>query len=561
MRLVGPGKGHHKAQAAAERVVQPGLQVGGQHGQALKRLQALQQVTHFDVGVAVVAVAPLAALAKQGVGLVKEQHRPAVFSRVEQLAQVLLRLANVLADHRRQVDAIQVQPQLVGQDFGRHSLAGAAFAAEQHRDAQPAAAAAESPGVVHGAAPFHLVGNVPQYVHAIGRQRDVVPGGARNDALRQQVQPRAGVVQAGLPGARLPVAGRHQRLPGDIGNAGQVEVELRGQLRGKRPGLRPGRLQRLAPRICLFGRRRLAHIQGDIRPAQLVQHVARVQQDGAVAAIQELAQALAVLIRPLVAIQLAGIHEQRQWQQHALALPQARKILQVARACRQEGDRHAIQLQPLPAGNRARHQLLADRVRANQLHHARAAGPQRRAGLFHQRLLRERQLAGRKTGLALCQHIGRQALIHLVQPFQQVDNALVGAQRGDGQRPVGQVGQFDQLPVTQRAVGREHIPTGALEDGQRQGEGGIGAGRVLVQLGIQTGQRGFKFHCGAQQQRFLFKGSESELAAELAQRGRQDDAIALIGRFAARRGLQAGLQPLAQPGQGCAERDIIRSSI
>ena len=94
--------------------VERALHVGGEDRQAAIGLHALQQVVDLDVGVAVVAVLDLAALAEQRVGLVEEQDRAAVLGGVEQAAQVLLGLADVLADHRRQIDAVEIEPQLVG---------------------------------------------------------------------------------------------------------------------------------------------------------------------------------------------------------------------------------------------------------------------------------------------------------------------------------------------------------------------------------------------------------------------------------------------------------------
>ena len=58
------------------------------------------------------AVLDLAALAKERVGLVKEQDGAARLGGVKDTPQVLFRLADVFADHGAQVDAVQIQPQL-----------------------------------------------------------------------------------------------------------------------------------------------------------------------------------------------------------------------------------------------------------------------------------------------------------------------------------------------------------------------------------------------------------------------------------------------------------------
>ena len=76
------------------------MQVRRQDRQAAVDLHPLQQVADLDVGVAVVAVLHLAALAEERVGLVEEQDRAAVLGGIEHPPQVLLGLADVLADDR-----------------------------------------------------------------------------------------------------------------------------------------------------------------------------------------------------------------------------------------------------------------------------------------------------------------------------------------------------------------------------------------------------------------------------------------------------------------------------
>ena len=96
-------------------------------------LHALEQVADLEVGVAVVRVPDLGALAEQRVGLVEEQDHVARLGSVEHAPQVLLGLADVLVDDLREVDAVQRQAELVGEHLGRHRLAGAGRAGEQHR--------------------------------------------------------------------------------------------------------------------------------------------------------------------------------------------------------------------------------------------------------------------------------------------------------------------------------------------------------------------------------------------------------------------------------------------
>ena len=69
-------------------------------------------------------VLDLAAFAENGVGLVEEQDRAAVLGLAENALEVFLGLADELADQVRQLDLVEVQPQLAGDHLGRHGFAG-----------------------------------------------------------------------------------------------------------------------------------------------------------------------------------------------------------------------------------------------------------------------------------------------------------------------------------------------------------------------------------------------------------------------------------------------------
>ena len=101
-------------------------------------LEALQQIVDFGIGVAVVRILDLGALAEDGVAFVEEQDALAALGLGEDGAELLLGLADILADHGREIDLEQFQGQRVSQHFGGHGLAGAGRSAEQHRDAASA---------------------------------------------------------------------------------------------------------------------------------------------------------------------------------------------------------------------------------------------------------------------------------------------------------------------------------------------------------------------------------------------------------------------------------------
>src|SRR5204863_7707201 len=124
-------------------------------------LHPLQEVADLDVRVAVVAVLHLAAPAEERIGLVEEQDRAALVGGVEEPAEVLLRLADVLADDGAEVDPVEVEPQLPREDLGGRGLPGAARSGEQGADAEPTGAApGEAPVFVDARAPAHVERNL-----------------------------------------------------------------------------------------------------------------------------------------------------------------------------------------------------------------------------------------------------------------------------------------------------------------------------------------------------------------------------------------------------------------
>src|SRR4030095_10762245 len=97
LNLVGEWEVDDEPDPPEERGVQRRLLVCREYRKAAIRLHPLEEVADLDVGVAIVAVLDLAALAENRVGLVEEQDRAADLRCVEDSPQVLLRLADVLA--------------------------------------------------------------------------------------------------------------------------------------------------------------------------------------------------------------------------------------------------------------------------------------------------------------------------------------------------------------------------------------------------------------------------------------------------------------------------------
>ena len=107
LSCVGKWKLDDEAQAAQERRVQGTFHIGCKDRQAAVRLHTLEQITDLNIGVTVVAVFDLATLAEERVGFIEQQNRSAFFGGVEDPAQVFFGLANVLAHHLAEIDAIE----------------------------------------------------------------------------------------------------------------------------------------------------------------------------------------------------------------------------------------------------------------------------------------------------------------------------------------------------------------------------------------------------------------------------------------------------------------------
>jgi len=199
-RLVRKRERDGEADPAQERRVETLLEVGGQDRQAPVRLHPLEEVANLDVGVTVVAVLHLAALAEQGIGLVEQQDGPAVLGGVEHPPQVLLRLADVLADDLAQVDPVQVEPEVVGEDLRSERLAGPASADEQGRDPQAAGAGGtEPPRVIDHGPIADLDRELTERQQVALRQHEICPACAGVDSLGEVVHSRPRLRPAGIP--------------------------------------------------------------------------------------------------------------------------------------------------------------------------------------------------------------------------------------------------------------------------------------------------------------------------------------------------------------------------
>ncbi len=170
-------------QPARERLVDVRTHVRRQDRDAVEQLHALQQVCDLDVGVAVARVRDLRALAEERIGLVEEQHGVHALGVREDAVEVLLGLSDVLVDDGREVDHVQVETEIVGDDLGRHRLAGAGVAREEAGDAAPLGRApAEAPLVEHQLAMTRACGQLAQLCDLLAGQDEIIEPDDGGDA-------------------------------------------------------------------------------------------------------------------------------------------------------------------------------------------------------------------------------------------------------------------------------------------------------------------------------------------------------------------------------------------
>src|SRR5277367_5176298 len=146
------------------------------------------------------AILYLAALAEKCVRLIEEQHYAAGFGRVKNLLQVLFGLADVFADHRRQIDAVEVEVQFAGEHLGGQRFSRSALAGEKRAEAESAAALRrEAPSFVNRHPLARLREQLPEHLLLHHRQYQIVPPRGRQNPLGKAVQAGAREQSASVP--------------------------------------------------------------------------------------------------------------------------------------------------------------------------------------------------------------------------------------------------------------------------------------------------------------------------------------------------------------------------
>jgi len=273
---IGKWQGQATCQAALEGRVDRGAEVGGQDGDALERIEPLQEIVDLEIGVAVGRGSHLRALAEQRVGLVEQDHRLALFGRVEHPGEVLLGLSDPLRHHAREIHAVEIEAELVGERTGKQRLAGARAALEQHGEATGRRHhLVEPPGIVDRLPVPDPGDQLGDAVPDGGRQDDLRPAGEPGHPRRDVAKPGLEVLsQRGLDRTVLVRRGRARHGRHHAADDAGADGEPRGQLVG--PGGGEPRLGReLAPLRGALGDRRDRQVDHHITGIERRLHVTR----------------------------------------------------------------------------------------------------------------------------------------------------------------------------------------------------------------------------------------------------------------------------------------------
>src|SRR5690606_27829676 len=127
-----------------------------------------------------------------GVGLVEEQDGAGPFGLVEDAAQVLFGLADVLGDDGGEVDFVEIESKATGEDAGCHGFSGAGGTGKVRVEAfAEGHLFAEAPGVIDRVAVAELRLDGVQLAHLYVGQNQVGPRKGRGDLTGNAFKGRA----------------------------------------------------------------------------------------------------------------------------------------------------------------------------------------------------------------------------------------------------------------------------------------------------------------------------------------------------------------------------------
>ena len=234
----------------------------------------------------------------------------------------------------------------------------------------------------------------------------------------------------------------------------------------------------------------IEHQVGTLRPA----HISRVSRKNSPCCAPRTGDQHRGALTGSILFHARCVQVKSHGQQHALALPQARQGFHFARLRGQQLGGHAVQAQPHGPRGCLSDELLAESIGAYKLHHRQALHIAQAVELvgdaLHHFHLRGRQHLWLQRDFQRGQQ-WRKPVIQVIQTLEIVDHPLVGAQGAGGQRLTRGLVDLQQLPVAQRAFGRQRIPGGIVQKGQRQGKGGVRTSGIILGTPHAGGQSAY----------------------------------------------------------------------
>ncbi len=167
---------HGEGESPEEGLIEMGPEVGGEHGNAVVRLHPLEEIADLDIGVPVERIIPFGAAPEQGIGFVEEKDAVRALGGGEDPLEVLLRLADVLADHGGEIHPEEVDAEFVCQHLGGHGLACARGSGKEC--VHPASArqpGAESPALEYRRRAGRARAELPQLGDGVSGEDEIVP--------------------------------------------------------------------------------------------------------------------------------------------------------------------------------------------------------------------------------------------------------------------------------------------------------------------------------------------------------------------------------------------------
>ncbi len=88
----------------------------------------LEQKIGFHVGITIVRILDFSSFTEPRVRFIEEKYGTASVGGIKQPAQAFFRFSNVFVDYLREINAVQVELELSGDNLGGHRFSGTALA-------------------------------------------------------------------------------------------------------------------------------------------------------------------------------------------------------------------------------------------------------------------------------------------------------------------------------------------------------------------------------------------------------------------------------------------------